>query len=99
MSAMGSVITVRNPSSIYRFIDLPISLPTPLDDAGDLAAQRQLAEAEPAERELAQVSARSAALAAPVPAPDAELRSLLVLHTLRGRRHTVPSFVGLRPDS
>jgi hypothetical protein len=51
------------------------SLPAALDDAGDVALERQLAEAEAAEGELPDVRARPAAQPAAVAMPDRELRA------------------------
>src|SRR5579872_3239206 len=56
MSAMGSV---------YIILLLRL-LPTGLDDSRDLAVQSELAEAQTADAELAQVAARAAAAPAPV---------------------------------
>src|SRR5579862_788558 len=73
MSAIGSVI---------------VTSPTALDNAWNLAAQRQLAEAQAAQRELAHIRARTAALAAPVAMPNRVLRRLVeVLDGFCCRRH------------
>src|ERR1051326_8831151 len=64
-----------------------IGLPARLHDAGDLALERELAEAETAELELAEISARpSAQLAARIPA-RAEFRGTLRLCDQRRFRH------------
>src|SRR5690348_3315732 len=63
-SAMGSVI------------DMVYSSPARLDDARDIAAQGELAEAQPAHLELAEIRARAAAALAA--ALDAHLELLLL---------------------
>src|SRR5262245_40961840 len=75
MSAMGS----------YMFIGFP--LPARLDHAGDVAGQRQLAEADPAHLELPDVGPGAAAGAAPVVLADPELRLPLGLGNERQLRH------------
>src|SRR5262245_38979494 len=74
ISAIGSVISL-NP------------LPTALRHASDVAFERQLAETQAAQREFPHIGARAAAQAAAVAQPDLELRRLLFLCDLRGRRH------------
>src|SRR5262245_63152182 len=54
----------KSPRSVDRFLSWP--LPGGLDDARNLAAQRQLPEADTAQSEVTQVPARTAAAAAPV---------------------------------
>src|SRR5512135_933421 len=61
--------------------------PTALDDPGDVPLERQLAEAQPAQRELADVAAGAAAQPAAVPQADLVLRRLQFLDFLRGRGH------------
>src|SRR5437867_844322 len=75
MSATGSVIMVAD-SSLFPSSCL---LPTRLRHAGNLPAQGELAEADAAERELADVGARAAAAAAPIMKLHLELRSTLPL--------------------
>src|ERR1017187_4327357 len=59
MSAMGSLVIL----ALQRFLWVS---PARLRDAGDLPVQRQLAEAQPADAELAQKSARPSAAPAAV---------------------------------
>src|SRR5260370_42498670 len=74
MSAIGSVmLTSKRPR-----------LPAALRDARDVSLERQLAEAETAERKLPHVGARAAAEAAAVAQPDLELRYLLLFGDLGG---------------
>jgi hypothetical protein len=80
MSAIGSVIIPLNLFLVNR-----LRLPAALDYARDLAPERELTEAETAERKLAEIRARAAALAAAVAAPNGELRSLGVFDEFRGR--------------
>src|SRR5262245_33975913 len=75
MSAMGSVM----------FIGLP--LPARLDHAGDVAGQRQLAEADAAHLELPDVGPGAAAGAAAVVLAHPELRLPLGLGNERQLRH------------
>src|SRR5215210_6619107 len=90
MSAIGSVITQLQKRVLgvgfwvlgWRLLTntqhpTPFSLPARLDDAGDLPLERQLAEADAAQLELAQVAAGpSAALATRVGARRKLLRPL-----------------------
>src|SRR5262245_3631935 len=78
MSAIGSVMVCP--------------LPTALNHARHFATKCELAEAQTAQRELAQIRARPAALAAPIPMPNRELRLLLVLDGLCGCRHICGRF-------
>src|SRR5574341_2407550 len=66
----------------------PHGLPARLPDAGHLALERQLAEAESAHLELPQVAARTPAELAPMIGAGRELRLPLRLHDERGLRHT-----------
>src|SRR5580700_1106952 len=59
MSAIGSLVI----AALQRFLSLS---PARLGDAGDFPVQRQLAEAQPADAELAQKGARPAAAPAAV---------------------------------
>jgi hypothetical protein len=65
MSAMGSLV-----------ISLLLPLPASLDHTGDLAIQGELPEAQTADAELAQVSARPPAAPAAVAMPALELGRL-----------------------
>src|SRR5690242_9965759 len=62
-------------------------LPGALRDAGDVAFERRLPEAQPAHRELAHVGARSSAQLAPVAEPDLVLRRLGLFGHLCSRSH------------
>src|SRR6185295_13847565 len=73
MSAIGSVIS--------------LFLPTTLCHPGDVALERQLAEAEAAQRELPHVGARAPAQLAPVAEPDLELGGLQFLRDLCSGGH------------
>src|SRR5947207_233409 len=73
MSAMGSVISVL---SSFQLSANSLQLPAALGDARDVAFERELAEAQAAQRELAHVGAGTAAEAAPVPQADFEFRRL-----------------------
>src|ERR1043165_5812739 len=79
MSAIGSVIV------------LDLFLPAALGDAGDVAFERELAETQAAQRELAHVGARAAAQAAAVAQPNLVFRRLQFLRTLCCRCHTSSS--------
>src|SRR5262245_9916577 len=70
MSAMGSLVIVL----LLQY--LPDRLPTRLCHAGDLAVQRKLAEAQPADAELAQERARTSAAPAAVAVAAPQLRRL-----------------------
>src|SRR5579859_7966057 len=72
MSAMGSVI---------------MGSPARLDHAGNLAAQREQPEADPAKLELAVVAARAPAHLAPAPVPRGELGSTIEFRELRSTCH------------
>src|SRR4051812_12941014 len=63
------------------------SSPRTLRHSGDIALERQLAEAEAAERKLAHVRARTAAALAPVAQPDLELGRFSFFRNLSGRCH------------
>src|SRR5947209_2265232 len=85
MSAIGSLVMLYDSF-----------LPTGLDDAGDLAIQGELPEAETANAEFAEEAARPSAAPAAIAVPAAELRRLLhlrleefyVLGDLGGSGHT-----------
>src|SRR5262245_26614603 len=64
-------------------------LPARLDDSGDLPGERQLAEADSAQSEVAQERARTAAAAAAVVRADRELRLPLPLLDQRLLGHTI----------
>src|SRR3954468_173989 len=89
MSAIGSVI------SLFAFGYRPLSavsvqrsaLPAALGDAGDVALERQLAEAQAAQRELPHVGPRTSAQVAAVAQPHLVLRFLLFLRDLCGSGH------------
>src|SRR5471032_1400998 len=76
MSAIGSVMSLNLEK-----------LPAAFRDARDVAFERELPEAQTAERELPHVRPRAAAQAAAVAQPDLELRRLLFLGDLRCRCH------------
>src|SRR5437764_955427 len=77
MSAIGSVI-----APTFSAIS-----PTTFRDARDVPFERQLSEAEPAQRELAHVRARAAAQTATVPQPDLVLRRFLLFRDLGSSSH------------
>src|SRR5256885_2268066 len=85
ISAMGSVIF---PLSTINSQLSASGLPAALGDACDVALERELAEAQAAQRELAHVGARTAAQAAAVAQPDLVLRLLLFLGDLCCRCHS-----------
>src|SRR4029078_3486299 len=99
MSAIGSVIflnlVVLSAEALgwclgpipRPFGSCPAALPATLGHACDVPLQRELAEAEAAQRALAQGGARPGAAAAAVAQPDLELRRLRFLGDLRGRGH------------
>src|SRR5690349_10299576 len=72
MSAMGSVI---------------MGSPARLDHAGDLPAEREEPETNPAELELSVVAASTAAHLATVPVADGELGPAIEFRELRSTRH------------
>src|SRR5271157_1329719 len=74
-------------STVYRRSKI---LPTRLHDTRDIARQRQLPEAKPAQIELAKVPARAAASPAPVPMTDLELGLSHQFCKLRCSRHAYP---------
>src|SRR5829696_2468907 len=86
MSAIGSVIVQFSVTSFLSGRSRA-ALPAALRHAGDVAFQRQLAEAQAAQRELAQIGARAAAALAAVAQPDLELRRLDFFGDLGGRGH------------
>jgi len=75
MSAIGSVIMMNRP------------LPARLDDAGNLAAQRQIPKTDPAHLELPEEPSRPSTDAAPIVLSDLELRLPPVLDYLRQLCH------------
>src|SRR6478736_6452441 len=84
MSAIGSVIViVRRPS------------PARLGDAGDLAGVHELAQADPAQAELAVDRARPTAPAASAVGPDLVLGLALLLLDQRLLGHLLSPFPGL----
>src|SRR5580765_5789211 len=88
MSAMGSVISFCSQVSTIGSSGL---LPAALGDARDVAFERELAEAQAAQREFAHVGARAAAQAAAVPQADLEFRRLLFFRDLCSGGHIVSS--------
>src|SRR5208283_496135 len=99
MSAMGSlVINLLILAGPARSV--PCSSPTGLDHSGDLAIQGELAEAQAANAELAQVSARPAAAPTAVAVLAVEpgglslygLLQLSILGDFRGCSHRSSSF-------
>src|SRR4051794_34022431 len=88
MSAIGSVIESQ-PSSCFvlRTSCLVPSLPAAFRDTGDVALERQLPEAQAAQRKLPHVGARAPAQVAAVPKPDLEFRRLLFFRDLGGSGH------------
>src|SRR5580765_8111322 len=81
MSAIGSVIALSK----------SVVLPGALRHAGDVALERQLAEAQAAQRELPHVSARTAAQVAAVAQANLEFRLLLFFGDLRCCSHVISS--------
>src|SRR5436190_2091701 len=94
MSAIGSVIFSNSPSQ-QKYPSTPLGMtvsevegsPAALRDAGNVALEGQLAEAEAAQRELAHEAARPAAQLAAVAQPNLELRRLELFRYLRSRGH------------
>src|SRR6185503_19290722 len=78
------------PHFALRTSNLP--LPAALDDARHFTAERELAEAQTAQRELPHVRPRPAALPAAVPVADCVLRLSLVLDNLCCSRHISARF-------
>src|SRR3954462_14267497 len=72
-SAMGSVIDMRSPARLRH--------------AGDVAVVRELAQADPAQAELAVDGARAATAAAPRVLAGLVLGGALLAHPLGGLRH------------
>src|SRR5262249_32348081 len=68
--------------------------PAALRHPGDVALERELAEAQAAQRELPHIGARAAAQVAAVAQPNLVLRLLLFLRDLGGRGHS-----GFLPNS
>src|SRR5579872_1652862 len=85
MSAIGSVMSAL--SSFQLSASRLSALPAALGDARDVAFERELAEAQAAQRELAHVRARAAAEAAAVAQPDLVLRRFQFLRDLCGGGH------------
>src|SRR4051812_11074398 len=71
--ALGPATVVQDFSPAAR------GSPAALRDAGHVPFERELAEAQAAERELSHVGARPAAQATPVAQPNLEFRRLLFL--------------------
>src|SRR4029077_15608288 len=102
MSAMGSVIVMALRPSSPRFPllarDLRCArsrlLPAGLGDAGQFAAVRHCAEADPAQAEPAVDGPRPPAAGTPRVGPDLELRSPLLLDTSAFFSITHPSLEG-----
>src|ERR1700749_197249 len=98
MSAIGSVIVMANRPSSPGFPLLPRDLrcarsrflPAGLGDAGQLAAVRHRAEADPAQAEPAVDGTGPPAAGAPRAAPPRELRRPLLLGHQRFLRHYLP---------
>src|SRR5687767_8004344 len=92
-SAMGSFMLIevdlRPEDALAGSSRALEGLPRGLDDAGELPLERQVAEADAAQAELAQVRAGAAAPLAARVAPDLELRGPLALHD-EGRLRHVP---------
>src|SRR5690606_30810981 len=105
MSAIGSVICVNPCSTRVAGSRTPLGplprrnvSPAALDDPGHFAAQRHLAEAEPAQGKLAQVGARAAAPAAAIAVPNGILGLLVeVLDGLCSGCHRVAVLIRKRP--
>src|SRR3982750_2034915 len=96
ISAIGSVIFLSlQPSALSHQPSAICQLPAALRHAGDVAFERELPEAEAAERELPHVGARPAAQAAAVAQPDLELRRFLFFRDLRGRGHISSSLFSI----
>src|SRR5688500_10285425 len=77
-SPVPSLIAVR-PAGVHGKLEArnwKLQLPAALGHAGDVPFERQLAEAEPAQRELPEEGARAAAPLTAVPQADLELRRL-----------------------
>src|SRR5215208_4155152 len=102
MSAIGSVITLETPRKLARFRPAPHArgrllsmngreLPARLDHPGDLPLERQLAEADAAQLELAQVGAGAAAALAARVGARGELRRPLRLRDHGFLRHLFSS--------
>src|SRR5215471_1034257 len=71
-------------------------LPTAFRDAGNVAFERQLAEAQAAQRELSHVRAGASAQVAAVAQADLVLRRLLFLRDLGRRCHLQSSVFSLQ---
>src|SRR5262249_1339271 len=84
ISAIGSVIFLRSQLSAFAFRP---GLPAALGHAGDVALERELAEAQAAQRKLPHVGTRPAAQMAAVAQPDLELRRLLFFRDLGSGGH------------
>src|SRR4030095_3441820 len=63
-----------------------------LDYPGNLAPERQLTEAQAAQRKLPEIGARTGALPAAIPMPNPELRLSLVLDDFCCRSHIPARF-------
>src|SRR5438067_65742 len=83
ISHKSSTLSVLRARCDVRF------LPGTLCHPSDVSLERELAEAEAAQRKLTDVGARAAAAAAAVTQPDLELRRLRLFCDLRGGSHFV----------
>src|SRR5438094_5203337 len=92
ISAIGSVITLSLQSTVdnrQSTVSQQVTSPATLRHARDVALERELAEAEAAERELPHVCARAAAQVAAAAQPDLVLRRLVFFCDLCGGCHRV----------
>src|SRR6266850_801675 len=83
ISAIGSVISLNS-----KLIHQLTRSPTALGDSRDVTLERQLPEAQAAQRELSHVGARTAAQAAAVAQPDLELRLFQFLRDFCSSGHS-----------
>src|SRR5438067_7962073 len=85
ISATGSAVIYLLPSApfITRWVDLPTSL----RDTRNLAGKRELTEADPAQRELAQEAPRSSAVFAAIPQTHFELGRFFFFSDFCGSCH------------
>src|SRR4051812_16522103 len=94
MSAIGSVISQLSIASArvsWRAPAARTNSPTALGHPGNVAFERQLAEAEAAQRKLPHVGARPAAQGAAVAQANLEFRGLLFFRDLCCCSHVLPS--------
>src|SRR5688500_5422753 len=89
ISAIGSVICCSRYFLLFTsyFLLFTFYLPAALRHTGDIALQRKLAEAEAAQRELAQVRPRTAAQVASIAEADLVFRRLVFFRDLCCRGH------------